>query len=160
MSRTWAPKGQTPVIEEKAGKEHLSLIAAMAPNGQLYVGGQDKAYNSEDVICFLEYLCRRYRRKNLILIWDGATIHRSQAIKEFLARKKGRIHLVALPGYSPELNPVELLWSQLKRELKNRVFLSLADLAEVLKEKIEEVRKDKELLISFFQKKEVAFFTG
>jgi transposase len=160
VSRTWAPRGQTPVIEEKAGKEHLSLIAAMAPNGQLYVGGQDRAYNSEDVVGFLEYLCRRYRRKNLILIWDGATIHRSQAIKVFLARKKGRIHLVALPGYSPELNPVELLWSQLKRELKNRAFLSLADLAEVVKEKIEEVRKDKELLISFFQKKEVAFFTS
>lgn len=77
VSRTWAPRGQTPVIEEKAGKEHLSLIAAMAPNGQLYVGGQDRAYNSEDVVGFLEYLCRRYRRKNLILIWDGATIHRS-----------------------------------------------------------------------------------
>lgn len=131
----------------------------MTPNGRLYVGGQDKAYNSEGVVEFLEYLCRRYRRKDLIVIWDGATIHRSQAIKEFLKRKKGRIHLVALPGYSPELNPVELLWSQLKRELKNRVFLSLADLAEVVKEKIEEVRKDTELLVSFFQKKEVAFFT-
>nr|WP_229599724.1 transposase [Runella slithyformis] len=132
----------------------------MAPNGRLYVGGQDKAYNSEGVVDFLEYLCRRYRSKDLIVIWDGATIHRSQAIKDFLARKKGRVHLVALPGYSPELNPVELLWSQLKRELKNRVFLDLTDLAEVLKEKIEEVRKDTELLVSFFKKKEVAFFTG
>ncbi|WP_229599749.1 IS630 family transposase [Runella slithyformis] len=160
VCRTWAPKGKTPIIEEKAGKEHLSLIAAMAPNGRLYVGGQDKAYNSEGVVDFLEYLCRRYRSKDLIVIWDGATIHRSQAIKDFLARKKGRVHLVALPGYSPELNPVELLWSQLKRELKNRVFLDLTDLAEVLKEKIEEVRKDTELLVSFFKKKEVAFFTG
>jgi transposase len=160
VSRTWAPVGQTPIIEEKAGKEHLSLIAAMAPNGRLFVGGQNKAYDSEGVIDFLEYLCRRYRSKDMIVIWDGAPIHRSQAIREFLARKKGRIHLVALPGYSPELNPVELLWSQLKRELKNRVFLRLKDLAEVLKEKIEEVRKDKELLISFFQKKEVAFFTS
>ena len=142
------------------GKEHLSLIAAMAPNGRLYVGGQDKAYNSEGVIDFLEYLCRRYRSKDLMVIWDGATIHRSQAIKDFLTRKKGRVHLVALPGYSPELNPVELLWSQLKRELKNRVFLDLTDLAEVLNEKIAEVRKDTELLVSFFKKKEVAFFTG
>lgn len=132
----------------------------MAPNGQLYVSGQDKAYDSEGVVGFLEYLCRRYRKKDLIVIWDGAAIHRSQAVKEFLTRKKGRIHLVALPGYSPELNPVELLWSQLKRELKNRVFLNLTDLAEVLKEKIEEVRKDTELLVSFFQKKDVAFFTG
>lgn len=132
----------------------------MAPNGRLYVGGQDKAYDSEGVIDFLEYLCRRYRSKALIVVWDGATIHRSQAIKEFLTRKKGRIHLVALPGYSPELNPVELLWSQLKRELKNQVFLNLANLTEVLKEKIEKIRKNTRLLVSFFQKKEVAFFTG
>ena len=132
----------------------------MTPNGRLYVGGQDKAYNSEGVIDFLEYLCRRYRRKDLIVIWDGATIHRSQAIKDFLVRKKGRLHLVALPGYSPELNPVELLWSQLKRELKNRVFLNLADLTEALKELIEQVRSNTELLVSFFHKKEVAFFTG
>ncbi|WP_081469300.1 transposase [Runella slithyformis] len=47
-------------------------------------------------------------------------MHRSQAVKDFLTYKKGRVHLVTLPGYSPELNPVELLWSQLKRELKNR----------------------------------------
>ncbi len=159
VSRTWAPKGRTPVIEQKAGKEHLSLIAAMAPNGQLYVGGQDKAYDSEGVTGFLEYLCRSYRRKNLIVVWDGATIHRSKAVKKFLSRRKGRVHLVSLPGYSPELNPVELLWSQLKRELKNQVFLNLADLAEALVEKIEEIRKDTELLVSFFQKKEIAFFT-
>ena len=62
-------------------------------------------------------------------------------------RKKGRVHLVALPGYSPELNPVELLWSQLKRDLKNQVFLSLEDLAEVLIEKLEEFRKDTKLII-------------
>ncbi|WP_310589108.1 IS630 family transposase [Runella aurantiaca] len=159
VSRTWAPKGQTPVIAEKAGKEHLSLIAAVTPNGRLYISGQDKAYDSEGVINFLEYLCRRYRSKNLLVIWDGATIHRSLAIKNFLAYKKGRVHLVTLPGYSPELNPVELLWSQLKRDFKNRVFVSLKDLAEVLTEKIEEIRKNTTLLISFFRKKEIAYFT-
>ncbi|WP_428668402.1 transposase [Runella sp.] len=37
-------------------------------------------------------------------LWDGATIHRSQAVKDFLTHKKGRVHLVTLPGYSPELN--------------------------------------------------------
>lgn len=81
-------------------------------------------------------------------------------MKDFLARKRGRVHLVALPGYSPELNPVELLWSQLKRDLKNTVFLSLEDLTKVLVEKIEEIRKNTKLLASFFHKKEVGFFTG
>jgi transposase len=159
LSRTWAPRGQTPVLEEKAGKEHLSLIAALAPNGRLYLSGQSKAFNSETVINFLEYLCRRYRKKDLIIIWDGATIHRSKAVKDFLTRKPGRVHLVALPGYSPELNPVELLWSQLKRELKNQVFLNLKDLVEVVVRKVEGIRNDVELLISFFRKKEIAFFT-
>ena len=91
----------------------------MAPNGRPYIGEQNKAYNGEGVVDFLEYLCRKYRRKNMIVIWDGATIHHCKEVKEFLARKKGRIHLVTLPGYSPELNPVELLWGQLKRDLKN-----------------------------------------
>ena len=67
----WAPRGQTPVIEEKAGKEHLSLIAALAPNGRLYLSGQDKSFDSVGVIGFLEYLCRRYRKKDLIVIWQG-----------------------------------------------------------------------------------------
>lgn len=49
----------------------MSVIAAMAPNGRLYVGGQNKAYNGEGVVGFLEYLCRRYRRKSLIVIWQG-----------------------------------------------------------------------------------------
>lgn len=160
VSRTWAPRGQTPVIEHKAGREHMNLIAAMAPNGRLYVGGQNRAYNGEGVVGFLEYLCRKYRRKNLIVVWDGASIHNCREVKDFLTQKKGRVHLVALPGYSPELNPVELLWSQLKRDLKNTVFLNLEELTKVLVEKIGEIRKDSELLVSFFHKKEVAFFTG
>ena len=92
----------------------------MAPNGRLYVGGQDTAFKGVDVVWFLEKLCCCYRRKNLLIIWDGATIHRNQEVKAFLVRKKGRVHLQSLPSYSPELNPVELLWSQLKRELKNQ----------------------------------------
>ncbi len=136
------------------------MIAALAPNGRLYLSGQDKSFDSDGVIGFLEYLCRRYRKKDLIVIWDGATIHRSQAIKDFLKSKPGRIHLVALPGYSPELNPVELLWNQLKKELKNQVFLDLKDLAKAVVGEVEEIRCDVELLISFFHKKEIAFFTN
>ncbi|WP_240543748.1 transposase [Spirosoma foliorum] len=54
------------------------------------------------------------------MIWYGASIHRSEAIKDLLRTKSGWIHLVRLPVYSPELNPVELLWSQLKRSLKTK----------------------------------------
>jgi transposase len=108
------------VVIEQAGRLHLSLIAAIAPNGRLYVAGQDQPFASEDIVWFLSKLCSRYRKRDLLVIWDGASIHRSEVVKTFLKERPGRIHLERLPAYSPELNPVELVWSQLKRSLKNQ----------------------------------------
>ncbi|WP_220472634.1 hypothetical protein [Spirosoma foliorum] len=50
LANTWAPCGQTPVFIEQAGRVHLSLIAAIAPNGRLYVAGQDQPFTSEDIV--------------------------------------------------------------------------------------------------------------
>jgi len=123
------------------------------------VGGQDGPFTSEDVIWFLEKLCSRYRKRNLLVIWDGAAIHRSQAIKDWLSQKSGRIHLERLPAYSPELNPVELLWSHLKRSLKNQVFVSLDQLQDALLKQLDQLQDEPKLIATFFRKKEIAFFT-
>ncbi|WP_425276938.1 transposase [Spirosoma oryzicola] len=100
LAHTWAPCGQPPTVVEQAGRTHLSLIAAIAPNGRLYVGGQDQAFTSEDIVWFLDKLCGRYRKRDLLVIWDGAAIHRSEAVKTFLRNRPGRIHLERLPAYS------------------------------------------------------------
>lgn len=71
LAHTWAPRGQTPVLVEQAGRDHLSLIAAIAPNGRLYVAGQDQAFSGEDIVWFLEKLCSRYRKRDLLIIWQG-----------------------------------------------------------------------------------------
>ncbi len=64
------------------------------------------------------------------MIWDGAPIHRSRAVREYLAQGAARrIQLEQLPGYAPELNPDEGVWRYLKRvELKNVVCADLAEL--------------------------------
>jgi len=160
LAHTWAPRGQTPVLLEQAGRDHLSLIAAIAPNGRIYVGGQGQAFNGEDIVWFLSKLCSRYRKRDLLIIWDGATIHRSEAVKAFLRERPGRIHLELLPGYSPELNPTELVWNQLKQRLKNRVFVCLEELKVAVLEQICHLEKDPKSIQVFFQKKEVAFFTN
>ena len=63
-------------------------------------------------------------------MWDGASIHRGQAIKDFLSTGAAqRIHLKRLPGYAPDLNPDEGIWSYLKyRELKNVVCQNTTEL--------------------------------
>lgn len=160
LAHSWAPCGQTPVLMPQAGRAHLSLIAAVAPNGRLYLGGQDSPFTGEDIVWFINKLCGRYRNRDLLLIWDGAAIHRSQAVKDLLSHKPGRVHLERLPAYSPELNPVELVWSQLKRSLANQVFTSLEQLQATILEQVAKLRADSSLIKAFFRKKEVAYFTN
>ncbi|WP_227687083.1 IS630 family transposase [Spirosoma arboris] len=159
LGLTWAPRGKTPVLMEKAGRDHLSLIAAIAPNGRIYVGGQDHSFSGEDIIWFLDKLCSRYRKRDLLIIWDGASIHSGEAVKAFLKERPGRVHLERLPAYSPELNPTELVWNQIKQGLKNRVFLSLDDLTVAVLEQVNLLEGNRKLVQVFFHKKEVAFFT-
>jgi len=82
--RTYAPRGQTPVLKTECSYSHLSVISAITPSGQLYFATQERAYTSEDVVVFLKELRRKIGGK-LLIIWDGAPIHRGQPIKDYLA---------------------------------------------------------------------------
>lgn len=123
------------------------------------MGGQDHPFSSDDVLWFLEKLCSRYRKQDLLVIWDGAAIYRSQVVKDWLSHKSGRVHLERIPAYSPELNPVELLWSHLKRSLKNQVFNNLEQLLAAVLDQLKGLHANPKLITAFFHKKEIAFFT-
>ena len=123
---------KTPVIRRKLSYTHLSAISAISMSGELYLAVQDHSYKGPDAIRFLEQLLAQIPGK-LLVIWDGAPIHRSRAVKEWLAQGAvSRIQLEQLPGYAPELNPDEGVWRYLKRiELKNVI---CADLGHLLSE--------------------------
>jgi len=120
--RTYAPIGQPAVLRAPLSYEHLSAISAITPEGQLLLHVQEDAYHGVDVVRFLGHVLRHIAGK-LLIMWDGASIHRSQPIKDFLAAGAAeRIHLERLPGYAPDLNPDEGIWGYLKYvELKNVV---------------------------------------
>jgi transposase len=90
---------------------------------------RDRSLRGPDVVRFLQHLLRHLPGK-LLVIWDGAPIHRAQVVKNFLAQGgAARIWLEPLPAYAPELNPDEGIWSHLKRlELRN---VCRGDLAEL-----------------------------
>ncbi len=147
--RTWAPRGQTPVLRVKLTRDHLSAISAITPQGRLVMQVQDHAYSSEDVVRFLRLLLRKLKGK-LLVIWDGSPIHRGQAVAAFLARGAAkRLHLVQLPGYAPELNPDEGIWNYLKRvELKNMCCRDLTHLATELRKAKDRLRHKPEIIRS------------
>ena len=90
---------------------------------------QERAYRGKTIVGFLRHLLNQISGKVLVL-WDGAPIHRSAVVREFLGTvKDGRLHLERLPPYAPDLNPDEGIWHYLKNvELRNVMCDSLAEL--------------------------------
>ena len=127
--RTWAPRGETPVLRAPLTRDHLSVISGITPVGQLLVQMRKRSLRGPDVVRFLQHLLRHIPGK-LLVIWDGASIHRAQVVKDFLAQGgAARVHLEQLPAYAPELNPDEGIWNYLKRvELRNVCCHDLAEL--------------------------------
>jgi transposase len=124
----------------------------MSPEGKLYFACQACALNSEDVVAFLEHLLREVPDR-MVIIWDGAPIHRSHVIKTFLENGAAhRIHLEQLPAYAPELNPGEGLWAHLKGvELRNVCCLNLPHLRRDLRDAVKRVRRKPRLIKGFFR---------
>jgi transposase len=141
---TYAPVGQTPVLEVKLTYDHLSAIGGITPEGRIFMQMQDHSYKGPDVVHFLQLLLREIVGK-ILVIWDGASIHRCQPIKDFLAKGGAkRIRIERLPGYAPELNPQEGVWNLLKRvELKNVCCLDLQHIEEQLLHAKERLRHRK-----------------
>ena len=100
------------MLRETFNWDKLSVIAGITLWNfcfRLYEGSIDGARAAE----FLQSL-PRHLPGNLLVVWDGAAIHRSRPAKELLTRSSGRLWLEKLPAYAPELNPVEYLWAHLK----------------------------------------------
>ena len=145
--RTWAPCGQTPVLTVPLTRDHLSVMGGITADGRLFLQTQERAYHSEDVVRFLRVLLRKIPGK-LLVLWDGAPIHRGQPIKDFLRRGAAkRLHFEPLPAYAPDLNPAEGVWNYLKRvELANRCCADLATLALALRRAKERLRHKRSVL--------------
>ena len=119
-ARTWALRGQTPVLHETFNWKSLSIIGALAL-WRFYFQIHAGSIKSPQVIEFLQHLQRHVPGK-ILLLWDGAPIHRSLLVKNYIASTHGRIVVERLPAYAPELNPVEYMWGHLKtHEIANLI---------------------------------------
>ena len=144
--------GQTPVLRTPLTSDHLSVISAVTPDGRLFAPVQDEACRGPAVVAFLRQLLRQVRGK-LLVIWDGASIHHSQAVTDFLAAGAAkRLHLKRLPASAPDLNPDEGVWNLLKRgELKNRCCQDMDELRWELSLAIRRLRRTAHLLTACFR---------
>lgn len=148
--RTYAPCGCTPILKEFLSYAHLSLIGAVTPQGRLFLKTYQHSITSQEVVAFLGQL-QRLIPGLLLVIWDGSPTHRSKVIKAYLsAGAAKRIHLEQLPGYAPELNPTEWVWSYLKIvDLPNIACDFLSELDAFIRRAKKRLQRKPELIQAF-----------
>ncbi|MDT8843300.1 IS630 family transposase [Paraburkholderia fungorum] len=111
--RTWAPKGQTPIIQFHFNWNHVSVIAGLTRTNCLF-RLHEGSIKKEEIVEFLKAL-KAHLKQPLLVIWDGLKAHRSRLVREYLDSLDGHIQIAFLPPYAPDMNPVEYLWAWLKR---------------------------------------------
>ena len=112
--RSYAPRGQTPVVRVNSKRHGLSVISTVTNRGQMRWKAFDGALNSDILVDFLRRLIKDAGRK-VYLILDNLRVHHSKPVKVWLAEHRHKIEVFYLPSYSPELNPNEMANADLKQ---------------------------------------------
>ena len=154
---SWAPKGKTPVIRTTGSRHSLNLISAISAKGQMRFMTIKGRLTAESFINFLERLMKNHE-KPIYLIVDGHPVHRSTRVKTFVESTEGKLKLFYLPPYSPELNPDEQVWNQLKNHRIGKMILkSLEDMTEKVQSSMRSIQRSPALIQSFFRHKDCCY---
>lgn len=154
---TWAPKGQTPVIRTTGARHNLNLMSAISAKGSMRFMTVKGKLNADRFIEFLERLMKN-QNVPVFLIVDGHPVHRSAKVRLFVESTEGRLKLFHLPAYSPELNPDEQVWNQLKNHRIGKMFIkSLDDMVEKVNSALRSIQRSSSLIKSFFQHRECRY---
>jgi transposase len=75
---------------------------------------KEGSYNTESLIDFLTELHAHFAGEKITLIWDNLSSHKSRQMKAWLASQRHWLVVERLPGYAHDLNPIEMVWGNLK----------------------------------------------
>lgn len=157
--KTWGLRGKTPVIERPGQRQSISAASAVNAKGAFWFATYMGGLTGELFVELLQKLMYR-RKKPLHLIVDGLPAHKKKVVKDYVANTAGRLTLHFLPGYAPELNPDELVWSHAKRTGNARRPLQKGEkLEQRVAEQLAGIGRNPKLVRSFFKHPSVAYIS-
>lgn len=157
--KTWGAKGQTPVVERPGQRQSISAASAVNSKGAFWFETYQGALTGELFVKLLKRMMAE-RERPVHLVIDGLPAHKKACVKEYVASTKGKLTLHLLPGYAPDLNPDELVWSHAKRTGVARSPLRKGEkLKERVDAQLQAVADDPALVRSFFRHPSVAYIS-
>ena len=132
FKRSWSKVGERTVIDSQKSFDNRYLFSAVAPlsGKSFHLSGID-GFDTEAAHTFLLALKKQHKNKTVIVVWDNAPCHRPKIHREI----PGLIVLF-LPPYSPELNPTERFFEELRKSTANRIFNNIEEQEEVIEDKL------------------------
>jgi transposase len=157
--KTWGMKGQTPIVERPGQRQSISAASAVNSKGAFWYCTYQGGLNAELFVTLLKKMMRR-RLKPVHLVVDGLPAHKTALVKDYVASTNGLLTLHFLPGYAPELNPDELVWSYMKRTGVARTPLRKGEqLSDKIETQLSAIRRAPQLVRSFFKAPNVVYIT-
>jgi transposase len=157
--KTWGKKGQTPVVYRPGQRQSISAASAVNARGGFWYCTYKGGLNAQLFVSLLRKLMQR-RTKPVHLVLDSLPAHKTTLVKDYAASTRGMLTLHFLPGYAPELNPDELVWSYVKRTGSARSPLRKGEqLQTKVGAQLAEIKRSPRLVRSFFLEPNVAYIT-
>lgn len=157
--RTWGVRGQTPVVQRPGQRQSISAASAVNAKGAFWFCTYQGALNAELFVELLKKMMR-HRKKPVHLVLDSLPAHKKALVREYVDSTSGKLTLHFLPGYAPDLNPDELVWSHVKRTGAARRPLQKGEkLRERIEEQLADVQNKPRLVRSFFDAPSVAYIS-
>lgn len=157
--KTWGLRGQTPVISRPGQRQSMSAASAVNARGEFWFCTYAGALNGELFVELLKQMMR-HRKKPVHLVVDGLPAHKRVIVREYVESTRGKLTLHFLPGYAPDLNPDELVWSYVKRTGTARRPLRQGEkLRDRIDAELAAVKRNPKLVRSFFKAPSVAYIT-
>jgi len=124
--RVWAPVGQTPSVRVDTQRDMTHFYGCLNLSTGQQIAMQAQTMNSESTALFLTQVAQRYPDKPILLLWDRATWHGGQAVKDFLAAHP-KIEVMKFPPGSPDLNPQEHVWKLTREKVSHNHLMPKLD---------------------------------
>ena len=157
--KTWGRRGETPVVHRPGQRQSMSAASAVQVRGAFWFCTYQGALNAELFVDLLKKMMW-HRKRPVHLVLDGLPAHKKALVKDYVQSTAGRLTLHFLPGYAPDLNPDELVWSHVKRTGTARRPLQQGEkLHERIATELLAVQRNRPLVRSFFRTPSVSYIT-
>lgn len=150
IGKTWAPKGQPPIVRVTGKRGGVLAMSAISPSGRMCFRLEKRKVNAKVLMEFLNQISAQHPRRKVGVVMDQAPCHTAKKVRQW-SEQSSQLKVFHLPPYSPNLNPDEKVWRHMKHvTLKNHQAQDKKQLARLVIGALRKIQKNPKLTKRFF----------